>query len=209
MSRKVIVLGLVMALLLLLPSGAALATPTPPYVFVNHATKECAVHIHGDDCSWCEPPEGWLTLGEQGQAQCPAGYTRVENLQFNCERYKNQFCCSGGPHRGNCEDMVVNDSQSQCAFVENIAGCVLPAGWAGRPANVKEWNWNCPFNYSWGNMIACLPAAPTPESTLTPTPKPPGGVNGLGCLGPAVALGIMTACAVTFFGSAGFNGKAP
>jgi len=201
MQGKTIALVLAVVLLLLLPGGAALATPTPPYVFVNHTTRQCAVAIQGDDCSWCDPPTGWQVLGVSGPTQCPVGYTLVERLGLNCRRYKNQFCCSGGSHHGDCRDMVVNDSQKLCAFVPDIAGCTLPKGWAGRPISVEEYAWSCPFGYRWGDEVACLDETATPESTViqqpTATPKPTstsapsGGANGFLCSLPVVAVALL------------------
>ncbi len=176
MRAKLILLVLAVILPLLLARGVVLATPTPPYVFVNHTTKECVIRIHGDDCTWCEPPDGWQELGVQGQAQCPEDYARVEYLEFNCVGYKNQFCCSNGAHRGDCEDMIINDSKSQCTFVKDVANCTLPEGWISRSTRARERAWICPQDYRWGVTVTCLNATSVPESTpvptFTPTPTP-------------------------------------
>lgn len=55
-------------------ASTALATPTPPVVLVNDSDRQCAQAIQGDDCHWCDPPEGWTVLGYASNSQCPAGY---------------------------------------------------------------------------------------------------------------------------------------
>ena len=194
---RAIALALAMAFLLLLPGGAAFATPTPPYILVNHTTRQCAMEILGDECNWCDPPSGWEVLGDSRRIQCPADYTQVRLDVFggpNCKRYENQFCCSGFSGQGDCRNMVVNDSQKLCAFVPDITGCTLPNGWAGRPSSVAEDAWHCPYSNSssrWGDAIACLKGTVTPEPTVippptatpqpTPTSAPWGGALGLLC----------------------------
>jgi hypothetical protein len=170
MDRRAVMWTLALVLLLLLPGSAALATPTPPYIIVNHTTKECGQSILGDDCSWCDPPPGWEVVGPAAGNQCPEGYTVVERIDMQCRRYKNQFCCSGFAHRGDCEDMVVHDADRLCAFVEDIQGCILPEGWTARPPDVELSGWMCPHDYRWADPVACLDAAAGDEPTAAVTP---------------------------------------
>lgn len=170
MRSKWVALVVAVIFALLLPKGVTLATPTPPYVLVSHSTKQCTVAILGDDCSWCDPPQGWEVLGVAGRAECPAGYTQVEQIELVCKRYKNRFCCTNGSHHGNCEDLVINHPQDQCGFVADVTGCRLPKGWTKRPTDVPEPRWNCPTDYGWVEDVACLDetAISTPTLTLAP-----------------------------------------
>jgi hypothetical protein len=176
--RKIGVLFAVLIVSLFVTSPAA-ATPTPPVLVVNHNTKQCAGFIQGDDCHWCEPLEGWEILGYAREVSCPAGYEDLgfQGMTGNCRGYKNQFCCSNGTHRGDCEDLVINESEKLCAFVEEITGCSLPEGWASA-APTTEWDGLCPHwpdTYQWVLDIACLvtpeaaePIATAYRSTATP-----------------------------------------
>jgi hypothetical protein len=167
MRSKVVVLALAMIFSLLPSGGIVLATPTPPYILVNHSTHQCSETVLGDECVWCDPPRGWEVLGPSAVTQCPAGYTLVERVDLNCVCYKNQFCCSNVSHHGDCEDLIVNNPQKLCAFVADIVGCVLPEGWTKRPADVRESSWNCPYGYQWASDIACLVETATTEPTGT------------------------------------------
>ena len=115
---------------------------TPPDLFVNHQTKECALLYRGSVCTTCVPPEGWVEYSKGPYGPCPAGYVRVE-LKPVCYSSKSSFCCteghSGAP--GHCKDMVINRSTQQCAFVNDIDACVsLPKEWQRPKAGVL-----CPF----------------------------------------------------------------
>jgi len=159
---------------LLLSGGAVRATPTPPYILVNHSIQQCYDTILGDECMWCDPPPGWEVLGPAATTQCPANYTRLERLELNCVPYKNQFCCTGGSHGpGDCEDLIVSASQERCAFVADSADCNVPEGWTKRPADARESSWICPYGYQWVADVACLVETATAESTHTTDPRAP------------------------------------
>ena len=145
------------------PAGA---TPTLPIIIVNHSTQECAEMIQGDDCHWCDPPEGWEVLGYSYNTECPAGYRNLgsHGLTGNCRYYKNQFCCTGPSHHGDCEDLVVNEAQKLCSFVEEIQGCTLPEGWTSA-TDTTQWRGLCPSGNRWIPIIACVTAA-SPEPSL-------------------------------------------
>jgi len=128
----------------------AFAAPAPPQLVVNHESKQCAEFVAGDECVSCSPPAGWEVLGNQWETECPAGYTQVEIVPV-CTPHKVTFCCteghSGAP--GDCEDVVINESAEQCAFVEDIDACpALPGGWEKHGAD-------CPY-YDWAEDIPCL-----------------------------------------------------
>ncbi len=189
-TNRALGLALVLtALLVVLRPAASLATPTPPVILVNHAAAQCSQVIQGDDCSWCEPPSGWEVLGRAGEAMCPPEYAVVGAPAMNCRRYEIPFCCSGGVHRDDCEDMILNHDAATCGFVGEIKGCALPENWQARPAGVEPRDWSCPAGYSWQQAeIACLSAAAgTPEATA-PAPGEDeeatrrGICFGLGCL---------------------------
>jgi len=162
-ARLAIMLPVLLALLA--PAGTLFATPTPPVILANHGTRECSQVIQGDDCSWCEPPAGWEVLGLAGVAPCPEGYAQVDPPRMECRSYETPFCCSGGVHRGNCENMVVDEAAATCGFVRDVQGCILPANWQSRPAGVAAGDWSCPEGYGWlQGEVACLAAQPgSPE----------------------------------------------
>ena len=168
-KKLLLSISLVVLLLLILPGQISHATPTPPYILINESTRECYITILGDECSWCDPPPGWKTLDRSdpsyGTTSCPAGFTKIDQLELNCTRYKIPYCCGAFSSHGDCEDMIVNATQQACAFVEDINACILPEGWSKRPEDIPEGNWVCNFNSSqWVEDVTCL--------TVTPTPTP-------------------------------------
>lgn len=169
------------------PAGA---TPTPPVIVVNHSTRQCAEVIQGDDCHWCEPLEGWEVLGYSSGTTCPDGYEDLgyQGMTGQCRAYKSQFCCSSYSHHGDCEDLVINEAEQLCAFVEEIEGCTLPEGWVSA-GDTTEWSGRCPYEYQWVADVACVAstqvveptatvhteaatATPTAEATPSPTTSP-------------------------------------
>lgn len=183
------------ALSIALWPAASLATPTPPVILVNHGAKECSEVLQGDDCSWCEPPPGWEVLGRAGEVTCPEEYARVDAPAMNCRRYETPFCCSGGVHRGDCEDMVIDHAAATCGFVDDSEGCTLPGNWQGRPAGIEPQDWACPAGYGWAPQpIPCLDTA---GGNLEATAAVPAGdadatgrgiCVGVSCLGLAALL---------------------
>jgi hypothetical protein len=147
------------------PAGA---TPTPPVIVVNHSTRQCAEVIQGDDCHWCEPREGWEVLGYSSQHTCPEGYEDLgyRGMSGECVGYKSQFCCSDGAHHGDCEDLVVNESEQLCAFVKEIRGCTLPDGWTSA-GDTTQWSGRCPFGNQWVADISCVATPKAAEATAT------------------------------------------
>lgn len=131
-----------------LPTSAS-SLQTPPDLYVNHQTKECALFYPDSVCTTCIPPEGWAMYSKGPDGPCPMGYTEVEIKPY-CYSSKSSFCCteghSGAP--GLCKDMVINRSTKQCAFVDDIDACAtLPKGWQ-QPNDGTL----CPFkDYSWLN----------------------------------------------------------
>jgi hypothetical protein len=130
---------LAFVVLVLVPWSTVVAAPMPPLTVVNHDTKECAQIFGGDECMDCFPPEGWEILGVSSEFECPEGYTVIDKLDYTCQGFKSQFCCSEGHSgaHGGCQDMVVDDKAKQCAFVEDITNCALPKGWNKRPDELK------------------------------------------------------------------------
>jgi hypothetical protein len=149
-------------LLLILSTGFALhgvvtvaAVPPPAQLIVNRATRECAL-IYSDECHNSYPPEGWEVLGYDNMVVCPAGYTTVEVEPIVVGR-KDASCCGFGSEGtgGDCEDVVINKTTQQCAFVEDIHACKnLPTGW-------EKWGTECHIGPpGWGSyprtFVACL-----------------------------------------------------
>ncbi len=134
-----IALGLIAQLTLTTPASGL---QTPPDLFVNHQTKECALLYWGSVCTTCVPPEGWVEYSKGPYGSCPTGYTQVE-IKPVCYSSKSSFCCTEG-HSGTpglCKDMVINRSTKQCAFVHDIDACEsLPTDWQRPKAGVL-----CPF----------------------------------------------------------------
>jgi|GEM_PF-4441561 len=140
----------------LLFCNGAFAAPAPPEIIVNNATMQCSHFMAGDECTMCEIPQGWTSLG-YGVTQCPPGYAET-TASVICTPGRNEFCCSQGHSGadGNCTDMVENSLMGQCAFVENAPGaqaCILPPDWQKKPAGGQ---WLCPTGYSWTNVTCGL-----------------------------------------------------
>ena len=142
------------------------ATPTPPVIVVNHSTGQCAEVIQGDDCHWCEPLEGWEVIGYSREATCPDGYENLgsQGMTGRCRGYKIQFCCSNYAHHGDCEDLIINESEQLCAFVEEIRGCALPEGWTSAD-DTTQWSGRCPYGNEWVQDIACVATPQVAEPT--------------------------------------------
>jgi hypothetical protein len=172
-------------LVLLFPlAPTTLAAPLPPIRVVDHQTQECSeIPFGGDECMDCFPQEGWEVLGVAYDVPCPAGYAVVESVDYDCQPFKNQFCCSEGHSGvpGDCQDLVVNGRAKQCAFVDDIADCELPRRWSKRPDTVDLRDWVCPANYEWLETLECSSESSSPSATL-----PCLGVTALG----PVVLGL-------------------
>jgi hypothetical protein len=156
--------------LVLVPWSTVVAAPMPPLTVVNHDTKECAQIFGGDECMDCFPPEGWEILGVSSEFECPEGYTLIDTLDYTCQGFKNQFCCSEGHSgaHGSCQDMVVNDKAKQCAFVEDITNCALPKNWDKKPGKMEPTDWFCPATYEWlDTSLSCAAAESTSTETET------------------------------------------
>jgi hypothetical protein len=170
-------------------SRAVLAAPAPPVLVVNDEARQCARMFTGDECTDCFPVEGWKVLGVLGDAQCPAGYTMVDTVDYTCQPFKNQFCCSEGHSGapGDCADLVVRKAGKQCAFVPDVNGCTLPQGWTAMPAGVEARSWVCPAGYEWVEDVSCASSTgATAEATAGTDPgtTAQGGRSvGLPCLG--------------------------
>ncbi|HWR57420.1 MAG TPA: hypothetical protein VN328_00910 [Thermodesulfovibrionales bacterium] len=133
-------------------STAAFAAPAPPEILINEVARECAKFYPGDECVSCVPPEGWISLPPGRAYQCPEGYKDVQ-VRGVCYPQRNSFCCtkghSGAP--GNCKDLVVNEKEKKCAFVDEIDKCpALPDGWQRPKQHV------CPsWEYQWSGDLKC------------------------------------------------------
>jgi hypothetical protein len=191
--KKKLILSLIFAsLLLVLPGQMTYATPTPPYILVNESTHECYITILGDECYWCDLPQGWKVLNMYGPSSenpsCPTGFTKVAHLDLACKRYKIPFCCGVFSSQGDCADMVINATQQACAFVPDVNACILPAGWSKRPADVPESSWGCNFNrYHWVDDLTCLASPPT-SAALVVANVPLRGFDWLPLIGIALIL---------------------
>ena len=131
---------------------AVLAAPAMPRYGINEQTKECSQFFMGDECSVCSMPEGWQNIDDQ---ICPEGYKEV-NTNSVCKRNKVDHCCTAGHTGGNgdCEDVVINEAEKKCAFVEDINKCKkLPTNW--KQAEVVDfWGKSCPsYKYQWSEEV--------------------------------------------------------
>lgn len=155
--KDVVRMGILPAILLLVPWSGLVAAPLPPRLVVNHETRQCGEFFVGDECMDCFPPAGWEVLGVTSAVSCPEGYTDVGRIDSHRQPLKASFCCSEGHSGapGDCEDLVINRRAKQCVFVEDIETCRLPTGWTRRPENVQTTNWVCPASYEWIEALAC------------------------------------------------------
>lgn len=154
------------ALLCLLAAGAGLAAPMPPQIIVNDDTKQCAMIMGGDECSYCEAPEGWVVVGYESMDDlCPAGYAVVEGVAYECTHSRGEFCCSEGHSgvEGDCADVVINDQARQCAFFAPSSSCSLTPAWRSLPTNASTYTWVCPAGYDWTALDCAALAASAPE----------------------------------------------
>ena len=160
------------------------AAPVPPLRVVNHETKECGETFGGDECMDCFPPEGWESLGYAMSVPCPEGYTVVDNVEYTCQGFKIDRCCSEGHSgaAGDCEDLLITDKEKQCAFVDDVQSCALPEGWTSKPAATAAREWLCPAGYQWLETLSCE----EPESS-----GKQAGSKGVGCPGAAL-VGTVT-----------------
>jgi hypothetical protein len=160
---------LMIAFFALLPATPreVLAAPLPPLRVVNHETRECGqIPFGGDECMDCFPPAGWEVLGIADDVPCPPAYALIGDVSYNCQPFKNQFCCSEGHSGapGDCQDLVVNDRARQCAFVDNIADCELPRNWSKRSDSVEPRSWVCPAGYEWLESLECGAGSSSPPA---------------------------------------------
>jgi len=102
----------------------------------------------GDECMSCTFPDSWQMIEE---FQCPTGYKETQENSV-CTPIKNSFCCTVAHSgvNGDCEDVVVNDVEQKCAFVEDINKCgQLPANWNEAEEN-EIFGSVCPsLEYEW------------------------------------------------------------
>jgi hypothetical protein len=142
------------ALIFLFLAASCLAAPAPPEIIVNNATMECSMFNAGDECTRCEIPEGWVSLGF-GTGQCPEGYAEVTAAR-NCTPGKNARCCSEGHSgaMGDCGEMAINRQTKQCMFTN----ATVPAGWEGK-TDGEDGPWQCPEGYAWVENAGTCPVA--------------------------------------------------
>lgn len=166
MQRNTILklLAISSSIVLLTLVKASTAVPAKPQYGINEQTKECAEFFIDNVCSDCKLPLGWKEIDE---FQCPLGYNQVEKFP-DCTPAKNKFCCTFGHsgYGGDCEDVVVNDSEKKCAFVEDIHKCKLPPNW-NQITEIKPWGplQLCPsFQYEWlDKPLECLKEITIPK----------------------------------------------
>lgn len=131
------------------------ADQSMPALIANHETKECATMFTGDECMSCSEPEGWEVLGNAYSGKCPKNYTvREKEVPGVCKGMETPFCCTvmHSGFKGDCTNVVVNEKERTCAFVENLKKCKqLPQGWE-KAKNQGLWGTVCPsIDYEWLN----------------------------------------------------------
>ena len=131
-----------------LMSSSVFASQALPRYGINEQTKECSEFFMGDECVGCTFPEGWEMIED---FQCPTGYKEIQKNSV-CTPIKNSFCCTvqHSGMSGDCEDVLVNDVEQKCAFVEDINACgILPENWNQAEEN-EFWGRVCPsWEYEW------------------------------------------------------------
>jgi hypothetical protein len=179
MTRSRLLSALALLALLAVLTPFAWAAPSPPLVAVNRSTGQCTMLFGGDECTSCAVPADWEVLGTAGEVECPAGSAVIESPDAECTASRSDFCCSEGHSGspGDCEDLVVNDRNKQCAFVDDVHACTLPKRWSARPEDASAYLWTCPAGYEWVSDVECRPASN-------------GSGQGLTCFGIHLALPV-------------------
>lgn len=80
---------------------------------------------------------------------------RGDECLYDGKHYKTTFCCSyeHSGSIGDCEDVIINESLKECAFVRDINNCLeLPDGWQ-RAEKLESWGRVCNYKegYNWLN----------------------------------------------------------
>ena len=156
-------------------SNLTSASQAMPVLGINNETMECAEFFMGDECISCSLPQGWRSIGNPYDNECPEGYTKVQGEPI-CKPLKNDFCCtvSHSGLNGDCEDLVVNDVERKCAFIDDINECdSLPLGWT-RAEEYEFWGRVCPSpEYGWlDEYLECSKISPDDRETTIPTSIP-------------------------------------
>jgi hypothetical protein len=153
---------LAVPVLLVITASMAYAAPMPPRTLVNHKTHQCAQITPGDECGDVILPADWEYLDPNAGEQCPENYTFID-LHPEWLHFKASFCCSEGHSGspGDCQDVVLQQSRRQCAFVDDIQKCpALPEDW-------EAWGKNCPTGFEWAEEVACLGSQSSPVVNAT------------------------------------------
>ena len=153
-------------LLLLILNSMTYAAPMPPRPVINHQSRECAEIVPGGECGDVVLPPGWEYLDPDKGEQCPANYAFVE-LSPDWIHFKVSFCCTAGHSgaSGDCEDVVVHQSDQQCAFVDDVRECAsLPDGWEASGED-------CPAEFEWVADVVCTGSDVDQELTPTVLPR--------------------------------------
>lgn len=149
MNKKLF--SIIFALLLIQSiSSTVLASPALPIYGLNKQTRECSEFSIGDECMSCTLPVGWEMIDG---FNCPDDFKKIQ-INSVCTPLKNSFCCTvnHSSTAGDCEDVVVNDVDKKCAFVEDISKCKkLPKNWNKAQENELRGK-ECPsLKYIWLN----------------------------------------------------------
>ncbi|MBD3238168.1 MAG: hypothetical protein GF332_00815 [Candidatus Moranbacteria bacterium] len=142
------------------------------YLALNEQNLECVAVVE-DECRSCDFSTEW-TIDDQA-TECPQGYAQINADQY-CYPKKDQYCCTAQHSgiAGDCEDLIFNHDNEQCAFVEDINNCPdMPSGWtqADDQGNIST-DKLCPLSYQWLQDHQSCDAGATPTS-ITPSPTPP------------------------------------
>jgi len=146
--RKNLISIILLAFIVILISSSVFASQALPRYGINEQTKECSEFFMGDECRSCTMPNGWEMIDE---FQCPESYKQIQADSL-CTPNKNTFCCTvqHSGSKGDCEDVVVNEIEQKCAFVEDINKCEkLPTDW-NQAEEFDFWGKLCPsLEYEW------------------------------------------------------------
>ena len=117
----------------------------------------------GDECVTFNFPE---SLKVSTQNNCPSGYKQIHK-KADCTPNKDSFCCSflHSGMMGDCEDVVINNINKECAFVLDINECIkLPDDWH-RAEEKETWGRVCPsLEYTWKDeFLACSTKSILPQ----------------------------------------------
>jgi len=155
-------------------SGLAFSQPVDDYELVfaiDRETGDCFNVQIGDECFECLFPPHLEALQESELGQCVDWPDMGKDipLEENCEPIQAQDCCMRGiSDSGDCRNLVVNEPEAKCGFVENISECgSFPDDWQ------RGLEGSCPGEgFQWaGETVECFEEGSVSPGSNRPSPS--------------------------------------